>query len=131
MRSSILILVVLIIAAVIGWSEYTKRYPAQRFYGVGASDTQPFTMKDKWEISWSCPGPIKIALVPTTQMRMPLVVTDTSSPTMASSYQATGGEYSLQITSSWPWEVSVCNVATDQNSPVVSPAAPAPGTHAP
>jgi len=109
MKTSFLFLLVLVIGGIIGWSVYTKKYPAERFYGVGPSDTRPFTVQDKWELSWACAGPIKISLKPTDK-RHPLLIVNATSPTMTSAYQTTGGEYTLQIESSWPWEVSVVDV---------------------
>jgi len=111
MKRSFLLLLLLLVIGAIGWSEYTKRNPAQRFYGVGASDTRPFTVKDKWEVSWSCAGPAKISLK-STQGRAPLLLSDTTSPSMGSTYEEKGGEYSLQISSTWPWEVAVTQVTT-------------------
>ena len=106
MKRLFLLFLLVLIAGAIGWSEYTKRNPATRFYGIGSSDTRPFTMKDRWEISWSCAGPAKISLKPT-QGRPPLVVSDSTAPTMGSVYEPRGGEYTVQVTSSWPWEVAV------------------------
>ena len=121
MKTSTLAFIALLICGFIGWSEYTKRNPAERFYGVGSSDTRPFTVKNRWVISWACVGPIKISLVPTGR-NSPILVTNTTSPTMASTYQSTGGEYTLHIESSWPWEVSASEVPIHESLPDPVPA---------
>lgn len=102
----LLVLVLLLVCAVIGWTEYVKRNPAQRFYGIGPSDSPPFIVKEKWTISWVCAGPTKITLEPTRGRHSFITVCDTASPSMGSSYEATGGEYTLHVAGSWPWEVS-------------------------
>lgn len=127
-----LIFVALLVCAAVGWSEYVKRNPAERFYGVGESDTHPITMKDKWEIGWSCLGPTKITLESTGHGK-PMVVANTEGPTMGSSYQAKGGEYTIHVVGVWPWAVSAANVGGGESpSPVAAPApTPAPAAPAP
>jgi hypothetical protein len=110
------VLVLLVVCAAIGWAEYTKRNPAQRFYGIGPSDSPPFTVKDKWTISWTCVGPTKITLE-STRGRHSITVTDTSSPSMGSFYQATGGEFTFHIVGSWPWEIAASELPSESSNP--------------
>ncbi len=111
----LLVLILILVGVAIVWVEYTKRNPAQRFYGIGPSDSVPFTVKDKWKISWACVGPAKITLEPLHARHSPITVTDTSSPSMGSSYQPLGGEFTLHVAGSWPWEVTASEAPAENS----------------
>jgi hypothetical protein len=107
----LLVFVLLVVCAIIGWTEYAKKNPAQRFYGIGPSDSSPFTIKNKWKISWICAGPAKITLESPGKHSL-ITVTNTTSPSMGSSYEAIGGEFTLHVAGSWPWEVTASELPT-------------------
>ena len=115
----LLVFILLAVCATIGWTEYTKRNPAQRFYGIGPSDSAPFIVKNDWKISWACAGPAKIILESRGKHSM-VTVTNTSAPSMGSSYEATGGEFTLHVTGAWPWEVTASELPAENPQPTAT-----------
>ena len=49
-----------------------------------------------------------------------VTVTNTSAPSMGSSYEATGGEFTLHVTGSWPWEVTASELPAENPKPTAT-----------
>jgi hypothetical protein len=78
--------------------------------GNGAKTTRPFRSEGPWEISWDASGDIFQIFVYRNDGTLAGVASNQSGAATGSSYQATGGEFYLQVNALGEWQIKVVRI---------------------
>jgi hypothetical protein len=98
-----------------GEAQVNPESMALTFQGTGACVTRTFTVQDSWHMEWTCDSAIKVKLISSDNSNQ-TVADSTGNGTSAPGLKA--GTYSLEISSSGTWQLTIYDSAFVKNKTI-------------